>query len=145
MEILQVDSLSEFTRRFGTVEACLERLEAIRWKDGEFCPYCGQVGTVYHYSDGRRHRCPECKRVFRITTGTVFSGSPIVMLPRWFAAIYLVTEHSKGISSVQLARDIGVTQKTAWHMIQRIQHAEKLPDGRILLDCVNAGHPYVDG
>ena len=128
----QVESLSEFTRRFATVEACLEHLEALRWKDGEFCPHCGKKGTIYHYSDGRRHRCAECRWVFRITTGTVFSNSPISKLPQWFAAIYLVTEHSEGISSVQLAKDIGVTQKTAWRMIQRIRNAAKLTNEGIL-------------
>ena len=141
----QVESLSEFTRRFATVEACLEYLEAVRWNDGEFCPHCGKVGTVYHYSDGRRHRCAECKRVFRITTGTVFSDSPISKLPQWFAATYLVTEHSKGISSVQLAKDIGVTQKTAWRMIQRIQSAAKLTDGGMLLEAVDADESYLGG
>ncbi len=119
-------NLLEFTRQFGTVEACLERLEAVRWGEGPYCPYCANSDKIYHYSDGRRHRCADCKRVFRITTGTIFSDSPLKMLPQWFAAIFLVTEHSKGISSVQLAHDIGVTQKTAWHMIQRIQNAAGL-------------------
>ena len=121
-----MQSLLEFTRRFATVEDCLEHLEATRWADGAYCPHCASSRKIYHYSDGRRHRCADCKRVFRITTGTVFSDSPLKMLPQWFAAIYLVTEHSKGISSVQLSKDIGVTQKTAWHMIQRIQNAAKL-------------------
>ncbi len=118
--------LLEFTRTFGTVEACLERVEAVRWVDGPFCPHCASSRKIYHYSDGKRYRCADCKRVFRLTTGTIFSDSPLKMHPKWFAAIFLVTEHSKGISSVQLAHDIGVTQKTAWHMIQRIQHAARL-------------------
>ena len=141
----QVDSLSEFTRRFATVEACLEHLEALRWKDGEFCSHCGKSGTIYHYSDGRRHRCAECKRVFRITTGTVFSDSPISKLPQWFAAIYLVTEHSEGISSVQLAKDIGVTQKTAWRMIQRIRNAANLADEGILLEAADPDVSHLGG
>lgn len=119
-------SLLEFTRRYGTVEACLKHLESIRWHDGAYCPHCGSGEKIYHYSDGRRHRCAACKRVFRITTGTIFSNSPLKLLPQWFAAIYLVTEHAKGISSVQLAKDIGVKQQTAWYMIQRIQNAARL-------------------
>ena len=142
---MQLKSLSAFNRRFDTIEACLEHLEAVRWRYGEFCPHCGKFGTIYHYSDGRRYRCAKCKRVFRITTGTVFSDSPISMLPQWFAAIYLVTERSKGISSVQLAKDIGVTQKTAWRMIQRIRHAAKLTDEGILLESRDADEPYAGG
>ena len=97
-------SLLEFTRQYATAEDCLAKLESIRWKDGAYCPHCASSRKIYHYSDGRRHRCADCNRVFRVTTGTVFSESPLKLLPKWFAAIYLVTEHSKGISSVQLAK-----------------------------------------
>lgn len=139
-------SLLEFTRQHATVEACLARLEAVRWKNGSYCPHCGSSETIYHYSDGRRHRCAACKRVFRLTTGTIFSNSPIKMLPQWFAAIYLVTEHSKGISSVQLAHDIGVTQKTAWHMIQRIQNtAGLLGKDKVLSGKVEIDDKYIGG
>ena len=140
-----METLLTFTRRFATVEACLEHLEAVRWRDGAFCPHCGNSGTIYHYSDGRRHRCAECKQVFRITTGTIFTDSPIKMLLQWFAAIYLVTEHSKGISSVQLAKDVGVTQKTAWHMIHRIQNTAKLIDNGMLSGEVEVDETYIGG
>ena len=139
-------SLLEFTRRFATVEDCLEHLESVRWKDGPFCPHCASSRKIYHYKDGRRHRCADCQHVFRVTTGTVFSDSPIKLLPQWFAAIYLVTEHSKGISSVQLAHDIAVTQKTAWHMIQRIQNASKLiGQDRMLAGDVEIDDTYIGG
>ena len=140
-----MESLLEFTRRFATVDACIVHLEAIRWKNGAFCPHCGSAGRIYHYSDGRRHRCADCKRVFRIITGTIFSDSPLKMLPKWFAAIFLVTEHSKGISSVQLAHDIGVKQSTAWYMIQRIQNAAKLIDGGMLSGEVEVDETYIGG
>ncbi len=139
-------SLLEFSKEFGTVEACLEHLESVRWAVGPYCPLCGSAGTIYHYSDGQRHRCSDCKRVFRITTGTIFSNSPLKMLPKWFAAVYLVTEHAKGISSVQLARDIGVTQKTAWFMIQRIQNAARLIDEDSMLSGeVEIDETYIGG
>lgn len=140
-----MESLLEFTRRFAKVEACLKHLEAVRWKNGAFCPHCGSAGKIYHYSDGRRHRCADCKHVFRIITGTIFSDSPIKMLPKWFAAIYLATEHSKGISSVQLARDIGVKQETAWYMIQRIQNASGLIDDGMLSGEVEVDETYIGG
>ena len=82
-------TLPEFTRTFGTVRACLSHLETIRWKDGPYCPRCGSLGKIYHYADGQRHRCSDCKRVFRLITGTIFGDSPIKLLPKWFLAIYL--------------------------------------------------------
>ena len=139
-------SLLEFTRQYATIEDCLAKLEAVRWKEGPYCPHCASSRKVYRYSDGRRHRCADCNRVFRVTTGTIFSDSPIKLLPKWFAAIYLVTEHSKGISSVQLAHDIAVTQKTAWHMIQRIQNAAGLlGQGEMLSGKVEIDDTYIGG
>lgn len=119
-----MDSYSEFTRRFATVEACLEHLETVRWRDGPYCPHCGGSERIYHFRDGRRRKCGECRRVFRVVTGTVFANSPLRMLPKWFAAIRLETREAKGISSVRLSKEIGVTQKTAWHMLKRIRGGE---------------------
>ena len=116
-------TLPEFTRTFGTVRACLSYLETIQWKDGPYCSRCGSRGKIYHYADGQRHRCSDCKRVFRLITGTIFGDSPIKLLPKWFLAIYLETTHSKGIASTQLAKHLGVTQQTAWFMLQRIRNA----------------------
>ena len=139
-------TIIEFTRKFATVEDCIQHLEAVRWGNGEYCPHCGSFTKIYHYSDGRRHRCADCKRVFRITTGTIFSDSPLKLLPKWFTAVYLVTEHSKGISSVQLSRDIGVTQKTAWHMIHRIQNTAKLVnEGRMMSGEIEIDETYLGG
>lgn len=116
-----MDELLRFRKKFATVEDCLKHLEAVRWADGAFCPHCGGSDMIYHYSDNRRHKCGECLRVFRVITGTIFGDSPTKMLPKWFAAIWLETCHSKGISSVRLAKEIGVTQKTAWYMLRRIR------------------------
>ena len=107
----------------ATPEDCLKYLESVRWKDGAYCPHCGSADKIYHYSDGTRHKCATCKRVFRIIVGTIFGDSPIKMLPKWFATVWIDTCHSKGISSVQLAKTIGVTQKTAGFMLQRIREA----------------------
>ncbi len=118
-----INSLIEFSQHYSTPDVCLAYLESVRWANGPYCPHCGSYDKIYHYKDARRHRCGDCGKVFRIITGTIFTDSPIKMLPKWFAGIWLETCHSKGISSVQLSKDIGVTQKTAWHMLQRIRHA----------------------
>lgn len=140
-----MDSLIQFTQRFATVEACLEHLRAVRWADGAYCPHCGGMERIYHYSDGRRHKCGECGRVFRLITGTIFADSPVKMLPKWFAAIWLDTCHAKGISSVQLGKDIGVTQKTAWHMLQRIRHAAGRESVGMLGGTVEVDETYIGG
>ena len=139
-----MDSLIQFTQKFATPEACLEHLEAVRWKDGAYCPLCGNADKIYHYSDGIRHKCADCKRVFRIITGSIFGDSPIKMLPKWFAAVWIDTCHSKGISSLQLAKTIGVTQKTAWFMLQRIREAAG-QDNETLSGKVEIDETYIGG
>ena len=116
-------TLLDFAQAFKTSEACLKYLEFVRWKDGAYCLHCGSARKIHHYADGRRHKCADCKRVFRLTTGTIFGDSPLKLLPKWFMAIYLETAHSKGISSVQLGKHLNVTQKTAWFMLLRIRNA----------------------
>ena len=133
-------TLLEFAQTFGTVEACLKHLEDVRWSDGPYCPHCGNIGKIYHYSDGQRHRCAECRRVFRLITGTIFGDSPIKLLPKWFMAIYMETTYSKGVASTQLAKHLGVTQKTAWFMLQRIRNVAGQGNGATPL----GGHVEID-
>ena len=138
-------TLPEFNLKFQTMEACLEHLKAVRWKDGAYCPNCGSCDKIYHYSDSKRHRCSACKRVFRLITGTIFGDSPLKMLPKWFLAVYLETTHNKGISSVQLAKHIGVTQKTAWFMLQRIRNASGMGEKNPLSGDVEIDETYLGG
>lgn len=141
-----MSNLISYSQKFKTVKSCLKKIESIRWKDGVFCPHCGSTRKIYHYSDSIRHRCGDCTRVFRITVGTIFTNSPIKMLPQWFIAIYLVTSHKKGISSYQLGRDIGVTQKTAWFMLHRIRNAAKnIGMEELLGNDVETDETYIAG
>ena len=135
----------EFAGKYATVDACLELLREVRWADGPYCPHCGSIEGIYHFSDGRRHKCKDCGRTFRLITGTIFGDSPIKLLPKWFMAIYLDANHSKGISSVQLAKDVGVTQKTAWHMLQRIRHAAGNANDEPLSGVVEADETFIGG
>jgi transposase-like protein len=84
---------------------------------------CGH-NRIFKYSDGKRYKCAACKRQYSVKVGTIFEDSKIP-LQKWFAAIYLITSHKKGISSLQLHRDLGVTQKTAWYMNHRVRHQDK--------------------
>ncbi len=139
-------NLIDFTLKFATVEACLHHLERVRWGDTPYCPHCGSARKIYHYSDAKRHKCADCGRVFRIIVGTIFGDSPIKLLPKWFMAIYLETTHSKGISSVRLAEHIGVTQQTAWFMLQRVRNATDKSESNIMLGGdVEIDETYIGG
>ena len=119
--IKQFASLHDLMQIFPDEQSAIDHLRSIRWKDGAFCPFCGSL-KVYHFSGNRTHKCGDCRQRFSIKVGTIFEDSKIG-LHKWFMAIWLITSHKKGIASTQLARDIGVTQKTAWFMLHRLRHA----------------------
>lgn len=111
---------------FGAIpdeQAAINYFKAIIWANGEFCPHCG-CGKVYGFKDGKTWKCAECRKRFSIRVGSIFEDSKIP-LRKWLAAIWLITSHRKGIASAQLARDIDVTQKTAWFMLHRLRHAAR--------------------
>jgi transposase-like protein len=116
-------SLADLQEAFPDEAACIDHFRALRWPDmGSVpCPHCGVIGKPYLLGN-RTHKCPECRRTFTVRNGTIFEDSKIA-LRKWFMAVFLMTSHKKGISSCQLARDIGVTQKTAWFMLHRIRNA----------------------
>jgi len=117
----EFNSLFQLMDAIPDEDAAVAHFTAIRWAAGEFCPYCGST-TLYHFSDKRTHKCGDCRQRFSIKVGTIFEDSKIP-LRKWLMAIWLITSHKKGIASTQLAKDIAVTQKTAWFMLHRLRHA----------------------
>ena len=113
------NSLFKFTQDFADEKTCIEYLTKIRWANGAFCPHCGSMRKIYHFADGKRHRCADCRVVFSIRVGTIFQGSKLP-LRTWFMALYIYNR-KKSVSSHQLTADLGVTQKTAWFMLQRLR------------------------
>lgn len=106
---------------FKDDQICREYLAQIRWNGNVRCPYEDCLhDKCCTYSDGKRYKCAKCERQFTVKVGTIFHDSKI-SLQKWYAAIYLITSHKKGISSHQLAKDIGVTQKTAWFVLHRVR------------------------
>jgi transposase-like protein len=110
-------------QHFPDEQACLDHLREIRWEDGEVCPHCGNR-KIYEFKDGKTFKCATCRNKFSFKVGTIFENSPLPLL-KWFVAVYLITSHKKGISSVQLAKEVGVTQKTAWFILHRLRHASR--------------------
>ena len=132
----------QFAGHFNNEEACRKHFEAIRFAKGDFCPHCGHK-KIMRFADGKRYRCHSCKQDFTIKTGTLFGESKIP-LQKWFIAIYLLTTSKKGISSISLAEQVGVTQKTAWYMDMRIREALKQGKGK-LIGIVEVDETYLGG
>jgi len=135
-------TLTEFTDFFCDEATCVKHYTEIRFGNGEYCPHCGHK-EIYTFKDGKRYRCAKCKQDFTIKTGTVFGESKLP-LRKWFIAIYLLSTTSKGISSVQLAKHVGVTQKTAWFMAHRIREAHQQNKGQ-LFGRIEADETWVGG
>jgi len=95
----------------------------MRWKGKPVCPHCSSQKS-YRLEKTKSYRCAnkDCKKTYTVFKGTIFENSN-VPLTKWFEAICIVSSHKKGVSSHQLAKDIGVTQTTAWHILHRIRTA----------------------
>jgi len=138
--------MSNLVANFKDERTCYEFLEQRLWKGKPVCPYCGNT-RVYRTADYRRFKCSDkknCNNKFSVLVGSMFEGTKIP-LSSWFAAIYIATAHKKGISSCQLARDLGITQKTSWFLMHRIREMIK-PQTDITLDeQVQFDETYVKG
>lgn len=140
----QFDSLLELVAAIPDEQTAIDHFRAIRWKNGAYCPHCGST-KVYHFSDKRTHKCGDCRQRFSIKVGTIFEDTKIP-IRTWLMAIWLITSHKKGIASAQLARDIKVTQKTAWFMLHRLRHAARTNSfNRPLSGTVEADETFVGG
>ena len=113
------NSIIELINTFNTEQKCIEYLEQIRWNGNVVSPY-DSTSKVYKCQNNR-YRCKNTKKDFNVRTNTLFGESKI-KLQTWFLGIYLITSHKKGISSLQLSKDLNVTQKTSWFMLQRIRN-----------------------
>lgn len=105
---------------FADQQKCTDLLVQVRWGNGVKCPFCKCMKIYYLNGKNKRFKCAKCLKQFSLIKGTIFENSPI-SLQKWFTAIYLLLADKKGISSIQLAKSIQVTQSTAWFMLQRIR------------------------
>lgn len=140
----QFDSLFSMMQVFKDEKTCVDHFRSVRWPDGVVCPHCGSC-DVYNLADGT-HKCKqkECAQKFSVRFDTIFEDSKIG-LHKWFMAIYLITSHKKGISSCQLARDIGITQKSAWHMLHRIRAAIEVDRTEPMGGIVEIDETFIGG
>jgi transposase-like protein len=138
-------NLLDLIKTFDTEAKCSEYIAFQRWGDKPVCPHCSYSDKVYLFSDGIYFKCGSCRKKFTVRIGTIFGDSKIP-LTKWFAAMYLFTSNSKGISSVQLGKQISVTQKTAWFMLHRLRHGmENEEYKKPLANVVESDETYIGG
>jgi transposase-like protein len=126
MKPRKIETLINVINGFQSEKEAIAFFIKQRWNGKPVCPHkdcyrCGKENNkIYVLKDGKHFKCTSCNRLFSYKTGTIFEDSKIT-LKKWFTAIYLHTANKKGISSIQLGKHIGVTQKTAWFMLHRIR------------------------
>lgn len=137
-------SLLEAVRYFSDLSVCNAYMRKIKWPDGKIqCPKCDsdRIGEI-----ATRHmlRCKDCRKQFSVKIDTIFEDSPLG-LDKWFVAVWCIANAKNGISSHELGRALGVTQKTAWFMLHRIREAMKTGTFTKLQGPVETDETYVGG
>lgn len=140
-DLRDFDNFFDLVNYFDSEEKCIEYLAQMRWNGRAQCPYCEHTHTYELKGKMRRWKCAACRQQSSVRVGTIFEDSK-VPLRKWFFAIYLITAHKKGISSHQLGRDLKLTQKTAWFVLQRIRQVFAPEEGQ-LSDVVEIDETFV--
>ena len=116
-------TLVDAVKYFSNETVCINEVAAMRWPDGKvFCIGCGEVGNCIWLANQKRYKCRGCKKQFSVKVGTIFHDSPLG-LDKWMVAMWMLANCRNGVSSYEIARTIGITQKSAWHMMHRIRKA----------------------
>ena len=139
-------NLIHLCEQFPDQQACIDHLERLRWPAQAVCPLCGSDHVARKGDKVRvgRWNCHACKSSFNVLSGTIFSGTHLP-LQKWFLALGLMVHAQKSLSSHQLARDLGLNQRSAWSMQQRIRQAMATDEGELLRSIVEADEIYVGG
>jgi transposase-like protein len=121
----QVKTLADAIKYFSDEQVCIDTVAGLRWPDGPQCLACLMPRERQHWlKTQKRFQCRDCGKQYSVKVNTIFEDSPI-RLEKWLTAMWLLANCKNGISSYELARDIGVTQKSAWFMLHRIREAVK--------------------
>lgn len=139
-------TLIEAVKYFADPKICFQHMLAVKWPDGQItCPKCGGEGVGVVTSRSML-QCKKrgCRKQFSVKVGTIFEDSPLG-LDKWFVAIWCIANAKNGISSMELHRALGVTQKTAWFMEHRIRLAMKTKSFRKLRGEVEGDETFIGG
>lgn len=121
----QFKSIFDLLKAFPTEQSCIDHLEGLRWEGIVVSPFDSE-SKVYKCA-GNKYKCKNTGKYFNVRTNTIFDNTKIP-LQKWFLALYVFSSHKKGISSHQLAKDISVTQKSAWFLLHRLRYAFDHPN-----------------
>lgn len=135
-------TMLDLIKAFPDEQSCINHLEKILWHNGVVSPF-DPTSKVYKCKDNR-YRCKNTGKYFNVKTNSMFDNTKIE-LQKWFLAIWFICSYKKGISSVQLAKEIGVTQKTAWFMAQRIRACFGVENNNDLEGIVEADESFYGG
>jgi transposase-like protein len=137
-------TLQQAIQYFADPQRCLDLLSSMRWPHGPVCPRCNS--QRYGFLQSRSvWQCKDCRKQYTAKLGTIFEDSPIP-LDKWFCALWMLTSAKNGVSSYEIARALGVTQKTAWFMMHRIRLAlQKGSIDRKLMGDVEVDETYIGG
>ena len=136
-------TMTQLADMFPTEESARKWFETRIWPEGRFCPHCGSLRTHEVSHKTMPYWCTDCRGFFSVKTGTAMSSSKLP-LRKWVFAIYLHLTSLKGVSSMKLHRDIGVSQKSAWFMLQRIRKAWE-GDDKLFAGPVEIDETYMGG
>src|SRR5260370_27647269 len=115
----QPKTLQSAIKHYSDEQVCIDAVARMRWPDGPPCPACGHK-EHYYLKTQKRWKCKECYKQFTVKLGTVFEDSPI-SLTKWLPALWMLCNCRNGISSYALSRGLGISQKAAWFMLQRLR------------------------
>jgi transposase-like protein len=137
-------TLMEAIQYFSDPLTCVQFFAGLRWADGKaVCPRCESKRTSF-LTTRLMWKCLDCKKQFSIKVGTIFEDSPIG-LDKWLCAMFLIANCKNGVSSYEIGRDIHVTQRTAWFMLQRIRHAMHTGTFNKLSGQIEADETFIGG
>jgi transposase-like protein len=138
-------TLQQAIQYFSDEQVCIDAVAAMRWTDGPRCPDCvgDEAKNPYYLKTQKRWKCRSCRRQFSVKVGTIFEDSPIP-LQKWLPALWLLTNCKNGVSSWELHRDLGVSQKSAWFMLHRLRLAMKAPHSSFKMGSSDGGEVEVD-
>ena len=137
----EVKSVLDLIQAFPTEQSCIEHLEKIRWNGNVVSPF-DKSSKVYKTKAG--YQCKNTGKNFNVKTNTIFDNTKLPLV-KWFLAIWIATSHKKGISSLQLGRDLDITQKSAWFMLQRIRRCFGIENDSQLENEVEVDETFVGG
>lgn len=138
----EVKSVLELIKAFPDEQSCIDHLEILRWDGNVISPF--DPSSKVYKCKGNKYQCKNTGKYFNVKTGTLFDNTKIE-LQKWFLAIWLITSYKKGISSMQLARELDITQKTAWFMLHRIRKCFGIDEDVALEGDIELDETFVGG